>query len=122
MSTAGERACQLRGGRPKVAVYVADKWVAVPQVHDPSILASDGPRVVTIPMAPGEGGPGFRFEWQATCLPRGPISVRVQFPGTTARLRVPHKDHIVGPRCDVKGSKGSVAVSLLGPDLGRLAI
>jgi hypothetical protein len=122
MSTAGERTCQLRGGRPQVSVYVAGTRVPVAQVHDPSIRASDGPRVVTIPIAPREGGPGFRFEWSATCLPRGPLSVRVQFPGTTVRLRVPHKDHIVGPRCDVQGSTGSVAVSLLGPDLGRLAI
>jgi hypothetical protein len=122
ISSRGERSCQLRGGRPKVFVSVGGEPIVLPQTNDATISASDGPRVVVVPIAAKEGGPGFVFEWSGTCLPRGPISVRVRFPGTEARLPVLHEDHIVGPRCDVKGSKGSVAVSVLGPDLGTLAI
>lgn len=103
-------------------VYVGGKPIALPQTHGARTPASDGARVVTIPIAAKEGGPGFRFEWSGTCLPRGPISVRVQFPSTEPRLRVLHEVRIPGPRCDVKGSKGSIAVSVLGPDLGTLAI
>jgi hypothetical protein len=122
MSTSGERTCQLRGGRARVLVYVADTLLPTVQRHDPHIRASDGPRIVTIPVKAANEGPGFRFEWQGSCLPNGPIVVRVQLAGTTTRLRVTHEDRIVGPRCDVQGSRGTIAVSLLGPFLGDLAI
>jgi hypothetical protein len=122
ISSRGERSCQLRGGRPKLFVYVGAEPIVLPQTHDATIPAGGGPSIVVIPIAAKEGGAGFRFEWSGTCLPRGPISVRVRFPGTQARLAVLHEDRIVGPRCDVKGSKGSVAVSVLGPDLATLAI
>jgi hypothetical protein len=120
ISTSGPSACQLRGGRPKVLVYVRDSPIPLVQSHT-GIPPSDGPSVLTVPVAASDVGPGFRFEWQETCRPKGPISVRVQFPGTNTSLPVAHKDRIAGPRC-TRGVKGRVVVSLLGRDVGTIAI
>ena len=120
ISTSGPSACQLRGARPKVLVYVRDTRIPIVQSHT-DIPVSAGPRVLTVPVAPSEVGPGFRFEWQESCRPKGPISVRVQFAGTNSSVPVTHRDRIVGPHC-TRGVKGTVVVSLLGPNVGKIAI
>lgn len=123
ISTSGERTCQLRGGRPRVLVYVAGRPIPLTQTHSKDVALSDGPRVVTIPVIPNRSGPGFGFEWQETCLPKGRISVRVEFPGTDLRLRVAHEDRINGPRCTPgSGVEPQVFVSLLVADFDGLII
>jgi len=105
-------------------VYVAGKPIPLPETHSKDVALSDGPRIVTIPVTPNRSGPGFGFEWQGgTCLPKGPISVRVQVPGTDVRLRVAHEDPIPGPRCTQgSGAQAQVFVSLLVADLAGLII
>jgi len=110
-ATAGSR---VRRGKP----------IPLPETHSKDVALSDGPRIVTIPVTPNRSGPGFGFEWQGgTCLPKGPISVRVQVPGTDVRLRVAHEDPIPGPRCTQgSGAQAQVFVSLLVADLAGLII
>lgn len=123
ISAAGEGTCQLRGGRPKVLVYVAGKPISVAQTHSKDVALSDGPRVLTVPVTRSRSGPGFAFEWQETCRPKGPISVVVQLPGMTRKLRVAPANRIVGPRCSPgSGVAPTVLVSLLGLDLAQLII
>ena len=121
ISTSSEHACQLRGGHPKVLLYVTGKPIAVIQTHSNDIALSE-PQVLTIPVTPRDSGPGFAFEWQETCRPKGSISVRVQLPASTTKLRVTHSDRIAGPRCPGSGVAPTVVVSLLGPDLVKHVI
>ena len=120
ISTRAAQTCQIRGGRPTVMAFVEGKRVDLKQAHTAS-RQDEGPRVLTIPAAPDNSGPGFRFEWLETCLPKGKIVLVVVLPQSTAQLPVTHEDALHGPRC-ARGTPGTVTVSLLGSDITRLPI